>query len=230
MKNILDPILIVMFPMLLVGLVFLSSRFMIVVFADNVYNQAASFALIYSSYFLFWVIGMNRFMRGIIRLSKSKMLRYSLLQKLLYLMALIGILQEIAAFFVSENTYELYFAFIALLAFFSFLYFYMMILAERKKQSSKLMKSRLTVFNYSVLLQVIITMILIGGSVILSLDLFPANISEFIFFSILQILSLISVVLLRAVVEIPDFIRIRFSISSSRFENVVEAEQGKKDR
>lgn len=230
MKNIVDPILIFMFPMILVGLVFLSSRLMIVLFADNIYNQAASFALIYASYFFFWVIGMNRFMKGIIRLSRSKMLRYSYLQKLLYMMALIGVLQGIAAFFVSENIYEQYFAFIALLAFISFIYFYKVVRTERSKQSSKLMKSRLTVFSYSILFQVFISVILIGGAIILSLDLFPANISESIFFSILQFFALTSVVLLRAVVEIPEFIRIRFNISSSRFENVLEAEQGKIDR
>ncbi len=225
MKKITDPIIILLISMLLIPLVFSASRTAIVLTGENQYNQAGSFAFVFALYYVLWIIGINKYLNQIIRIPKSRIFKFQRIQKLLYTGSIATFILTIIAFSIEGNLLELLFGIVALFALFSFLYFRSVILNEKDKNASKLIQARLDLYNYSVISQIVLLIILILGAMILSLDLITDGPkAEFFVFSALDLITIISAIVLFNTINIPNFIRYRYNLNPKRFKFIAKAE------
>lgn len=195
-------------------------------------NREVLYAISYAFYFILWILGINFFLNNIVRLPPDRVGRFRRTTNLLnfqlvftFLLTIFtsGILRS-----VRENPHfgdlvEGSFALISQGAIITFIYFYRQLGFELNKNSSKVIKARLQLMRYSVLLQIVISLTVAVGTTVLLLNRYDDAYVEMYTFSTICILTVLCSLILIWSINIPNRLRIRFNLTPSRFEYVLKS-------
>lgn len=195
-----------------------------------VINEVLAYTFGYMLYFIFWIIGMNNFLRQTIRLPPRNHTQFIRIQFGLYVLAVIAGIAGVLAFVLSRSelyftlTYDELFQAIFLLmsqiAILVFIFFAVVLTREKKMNTSKLIKARFDMLKYAVFVQILISLNVLEVAFMLYFNTIAEYILEFYSFMFLETLTIISTILLYNSIHIPNFIRAQYILSSRRFSRI----------
>ena len=181
----------------------------------------------YTLYFVFWILGMGRFLRDTVRLPPENRAQFKRVQLLLYLIAfLLAIGTAVAMVQPGDSTllglrynefFQYAFFIISQFSILAFLYFAVVLNREKAKNASKLVKARLDILRYGVLLQVLLSFNVLIAALFLALTSIPDYIQEFFTLGSVQIIAAFSAYVIYSSIKIPHFVRARYNLTPRRF-------------
>ncbi len=199
-------------------------------------DEQTLFALTYAIYFLLWVLANSYFLNQIARIPEDRRTQFEIVKWLLRLelFALIVMALTTAGIFpfydmglfglAKNDLVELTFVLLAILALFTFTYFYSALGREKENNASKLIKARIELMQYAILAQIIVSFVIVIGAGLLLSNLIPEDrVVEFGLFTVTSIVSLVTNIIMLSSINIPQRVRVRFNIAPKRFKFVMQS-------
>jgi hypothetical protein len=199
-------------------------------------SMTVYFSVGYISYLLLWILGINHYLKRIIRLTNDKLASYKRINLLIkiqigimlsLIVILLNIIPPLTSYVESVITIgmlsQYLFVLTAIIALGTFSFFYRMLKNEQEKNASKLIKARLELLKLSIIPQIFVSLGILAGTFGLIINtgyptfvvIGPALIWVAVMTMMSSIISLWSV-------NIPNRIRIRFNIAPTRFKYIAK--------
>lgn len=197
--------------------------------------EEAVYSTAYLLYLSSWLFGNNKFLQDMIRLDENRKNTIIGINRninyLVFILVFLSLFTAIRLFLPNiqdqsdlyYTVIELFFGVASQLSIVIFIYFIFSLNRERRENRSKLSKARLELIIYSILVQIIMSVIILVGIIFL-LGIPSGNYNSSTIESIMLLgmicMTIVTCIIIISSLTIPEWIRKRYDIGKNRFDPV----------